>query len=136
MTVDLQEGQTIAIAGLIGQNLREIVTKFPGLGEIPILGALFRSQEFINNESELVIIVTPHLAKPMRPEDIMLPTDHFVEPNDWEFYLLGRMEGSPKDTSHSSASASADTEEIHDIPEVEESAEDLGTLARTGHQIQ
>jgi pilus assembly protein CpaC len=86
----------MGIAGLISENLREVVTKFPGLGEIPVLGALFRSQEFQNNETELVIMVTPRLAKPLAPESIKLPTDGFVEPTDLEFYLLGRTEGRTK----------------------------------------
>jgi pilus assembly protein CpaC len=92
-TVELREGQTMGLAGLINENMREAVEKFPGLGSIPILGALFRSQDFINQETELVITVTPRLAKPMRPEDIRLPTDNFVEPNDAEFFLMGRLEG-------------------------------------------
>jgi pilus assembly protein CpaC len=96
VTLELGEGQTMGIAGLISENLREVVTKFPGLGEIPVLGALFRSQEFQNNETELVIMVTPRLAKPLAPESIKLPTDGFVEPTDLEFYLLGRTEGRTK----------------------------------------
>ncbi|MCZ6709955.1 MAG: type II and III secretion system protein family protein [Gammaproteobacteria bacterium] len=111
VTVELQEGQTIAIAGLISENLREIVTKFPGLGNIPVLGALFRSQEFINNESELVIIVTPHLAKPLRDEDIILPTDNFIEPSDTDFYLFGRLEGRPQAASSGAGIAAVDTDE-------------------------
>ena len=98
-TVELREGQTMGIAGLINENVREGVTKFPGLGEIPILGALFRSQEFLTNETELVILVTPKLAKPLRQQDIRLPTDDFVPPTDWEFYMLGRLEGT-KDASN------------------------------------
>jgi pilus assembly protein CpaC len=93
-TVELSDGQTIGIAGLLNENMREVVNKFPGLGDIPILGHLFRSQEYVKGETELVILVTPHLAKPISPEKIKLPTDSFVEPNDAEFYLLGRMEGS------------------------------------------
>jgi pilus assembly protein CpaC len=96
VNVELKDGQTIGIAGLINQSLREVVTKFPGLGELPVLGALFRSQSFINNESELVIMVTPRLAKPLSPGDIRLPTDKFVEPSDTDFYLLGRTEGRAK----------------------------------------
>jgi pilus assembly protein CpaC len=93
-TVELADGQTIGIAGLLSENMREVVNKFPGLGDIPILGHLFRSQEYVKGETELVILVTPHLAKPISPEKIQLPTDNFVEPNDTDFYLLGRMEGS------------------------------------------
>ena len=95
-TVELKNGQTIGIAGLLNENMREVVTKFPGLGDIPILGHLFRSSEYIKGETELVILVTAHLAKPATPGMIKLPTDSFVEPSDSEFYLLGRMEGSAK----------------------------------------
>ncbi|HMB72415.1 MAG TPA: type II and III secretion system protein family protein, partial [Gammaproteobacteria bacterium] len=96
-TVELGDGQTIGIAGLINENLREVVNKFPGLGSIPILGNLFRSQEFIKGESELLIMVTPHLARPMPGNQIQLPTDNFIEPNDKEFYLMGRLEGKPRE---------------------------------------
>ncbi len=92
-TLELSDGQTMAIAGLINDSLREQVNKFPGLAELPILGQLFRSQEFIKGQTELVIFVTPHFARPMPRELIRMPTDAFVEPNDLEFYLLGRMEG-------------------------------------------
>ncbi len=92
-TIELGDGQTMGLAGLIDDNLREVVTKFPGLGSLPILGALFRSQEFRKGETELVILVTPRLAKPLPPGGIRLPTDSFVEPSDAEFYLLGRTEG-------------------------------------------
>ena len=95
-TVELKDGQTIAIAGLLNENMREVITKFPGLGDIPILGQLFRSQEYVKGETELVILVTPHLAKPISPDNIKLPTDSFIEPSDAEFYLLGRMEGRDK----------------------------------------
>ena len=91
-TVELANGQTIGIAGLINENLREVVTKFPGLGSLPGIGALFRSQEFIKGESELLILVTPHLAKPIAPEDIRLPTEGFSEPSDLAWFLLGRTE--------------------------------------------
>jgi pilus assembly protein CpaC len=92
-TVELKDGQTIAIAGLINESLREAVNKFPGLGDLPILGYLFRSQAFQKGETELLIAVTPRLAKPMAPQDLRLPTDSFVEPSDSDFYIMGRMEG-------------------------------------------
>lgn len=92
-TVEIPSGQTIAIAGLINENLRESVDKLPGLGDLPVFGSLFRSQEFTKGQTELVIFVTPRLATPFDPELVKLPTDDFVEPNDTEFYLLGKMEG-------------------------------------------
>ena len=94
-TVELADGQTIGIAGLINENLREVVTKFPGLGSIPGIGALFRSQEFRKGETELLILVTPHLAKPLIPTDIRLPTDNFVDPSDFGWYLSGNLGGRP-----------------------------------------
>jgi pilus assembly protein CpaC len=97
-TVELMDGQTMGIAGLISEDLREAVNKFPGLGSIPILGNLFRSQQFVKGETELVILVTPRLARPMPKERIRLPTDDFIEPNAKDFYLLGRLEGKPKDS--------------------------------------
>jgi pilus assembly protein CpaC len=92
-SVELREGQTMGLAGLIDSKLREAVEKFPGLGNIPLLGALFRSQDFVNEETELVITVTPRLAKPMAPEDVKLPTDNFIEPSDAQFFMLGKLEG-------------------------------------------
>ncbi|MBR9885632.1 MAG: type II and III secretion system protein family protein, partial [Oceanospirillales bacterium] len=92
-TVELGDGQTIGIAGLINESTREAVSKFPGLGDVPVLGQLFRSQEFEKGESELVILVTPTLAKPFKNEGIKLPGDGFVEPSDVEFYLMGRTRG-------------------------------------------
>jgi pilus assembly protein CpaC len=98
-TVELGDGQTIGIAGLINENLREVLNKFPGLGSIPILGNLFRSQQFIKGETELVILVTPRLARPLPKDQIRLPTDDFIEPNAKDFYLLGRMEGKRRDAA-------------------------------------
>lgn len=92
-TIELGDGQTMGLAGLINDSLRESVTKFPGLGSLPVIGALFRSQQYLKGETELVILVTPRLAKPLPAGGIRLPTDSFVEPSDTEFYLLGQTEG-------------------------------------------
>jgi pilus assembly protein CpaC len=96
-SLELADGQTIAIAGLISDNLRENVEKFPGLGEVPVLGLLFTSEQFRKDQTELVIFVTPKLARPIPKDDIKLPTDNFVEPSDFGFYLLGQMEGKVPD---------------------------------------
>jgi pilus assembly protein CpaC len=103
-TVELREGQSMAIAGLISESTRSAVEKFPGLGDLPILGQLFSSQAFQNDETELVILVTPHLAKPVDRKSIRLPTDHYVKPSDVDFYLLGRLEG--RSTSRTQAAGS------------------------------
>jgi pilus assembly protein CpaC len=102
-TVELGNGQTIGIAGLIKDNMRELVDKLPGLGSVPVLGALFRSQEFLSGQTELVIFVTPHLARPIDSEKIRLPTDAFVPPSDWEFYFLGATESLEQDEEAPSA---------------------------------
>jgi pilus assembly protein CpaC len=88
-TIELADGQSFAIGGLMRDNVRESVKKVPFLGEIPILGALFRSSSFQKNETELLIIVTPHLVKPLDMTAQTLPTDYYVEPNDFEFYFMG-----------------------------------------------
>ena len=99
-TVELGDGQSMGLAGLLDDTLRESVSKFPGLGSIPVLGALFRSSDYQKGQTELVIMVTPHLAKPVAPGSIKLPTDSFVEPNDVDFYLLGRTEGTRSSSGH------------------------------------
>jgi pilus assembly protein CpaC len=94
-TVELASGQSFAIAGLIKDSTRESIKKFPGLGDLPVLGALFRSSEFRKNETELVIIVTPHLVKPLDMARQTLPTDGFKEPTPYEFFIAGQLEGRP-----------------------------------------
>jgi pilus assembly protein CpaC len=91
--IELADGQSLAIAGLLNERVRENITKFPLLGDVPILGALFRSSQFQKSETELIIIVTPHLVKPLDLARQTLPTDQFVEPTDFEFFLLGKLEG-------------------------------------------
>ena len=97
--VDLADGQSFAIAGLLSERVRDTYSRYPKLGDIPVLGALFRSRNFQKQESELVIIVTPHLVKPLDMEKQTLPTDYYIEPNDWDIYLWGRMEGQEKNDS-------------------------------------
>jgi pilus assembly protein CpaC len=91
-TVQLFDGQSFAIGGLIKNNVTTNVKAFPVLGEIPVLGALFRSSDFQTDRSELVFIITPHLVKPL-PPDYKLPTDNYVEPSRSEFFLGGKLQG-------------------------------------------
>ncbi len=96
--IELGDGQSFAIAGLLREQVREVVSKFPILGEIPILGALFRSSSFERGETELIIIVTPRLVKPLDVAKQPLPIDAYVEPTDVEFFLFGKLQGqSPKE---------------------------------------
>jgi pilus assembly protein CpaC len=90
--IELADGQSFAIAGLLRDDVRSIVSKFPLLGDIPILGALFRSTSFQKNETELIVIVTAHLVKPLDMDKQTLPTDQYVEPDDIDFYLFGNQE--------------------------------------------
>lgn len=90
--VELADGQSFAIAGLMRDTSRDVMEKFPLLGDIPILGALFRSRSFQRNETELIIIATPRLVKPLDADNQPMPTDFYHQPSDSEFYVLGMME--------------------------------------------
>lgn len=92
-TVQLYDGQTLALAGLLEDNLRETVSKVPGLGDVPILGALFRSSEYRQEKTDLLITVTPSLVKPVKQSDLRYPGENFQEPNSFQFYLEGRLDG-------------------------------------------
>lgn len=106
-SIELADGQSFALAGLLKDDIRENVQKFPFLGDIPVLGNLFRSSSFQKNETELIIIVTPHLVKPLDMTKQTLPTDQYIEPNDVEFYLLGDVERVPKRPASSGARVTA-----------------------------
>ena len=90
-TVQLNDGQSFVIAGLIKNNSSEAIKRFPGLGEIPVLGALFRSSEFQKDQTELLFVITPRLVKPLA-EVPTLPTSNHVEPSRTERYLNGSLE--------------------------------------------
>ena len=90
-TVELGSGQSFAIAGLIQNNMTHTLNKVPGLADIPILGALFRSDKFRRDESELVIIVTPYIVKPVSNHRLALPTDGLTPPTDIDRVILGRL---------------------------------------------
>ena len=94
--LEVKDGQTFAMGGLLQDVDANIINKFPILGEIPILGTLFRSSQWQKQESELVVLVTTHLAKPMAPGTPRLPTDKWVTPTDYEMYLLGLDQGRGK----------------------------------------
>lgn len=90
-TVELGSGQSMMIAGLLSNQLSSSVDKMPGAGDIPVLGALFKSNGWRRNETELMIIVTPYLVKPVSDSEIKLPTDGIHSANDAERVLLGKV---------------------------------------------
>ncbi len=96
-TVELGSGQSMMIGGLMSNSQDNSIDKAPGLGDLPILGALFRSNAFTRNETELVIIITPYLVKPVDSQSrIALPTDAYTSPSDVERVLLGQLQGREK----------------------------------------
>ncbi len=101
------DGQSFAIGGLIRNSTTTNIKAFPFLGELPVLGALFRSTEFQNDRTELVFVVTPRLVKPLPPE-YRLPTDGYTPPTRGDLILNGRSEGQrSSDAPASQAPASA-----------------------------
>lgn len=94
--IELGDGESFAIAGLLRENIRESIAKFPLLGDVPILGTLFRSSSFQKNETELIIIATPHLVRPINASKQALPTDGYTEPSDTELFLKGLLQGQAK----------------------------------------
>ena len=92
-TVELGSGQAFMIGGLLSNNANNSVDKVPGLGNVPILGALFRSTNFRKQQTELVVIVTPYLVKPVDANAVKLPTDGYQSPTDVERVLLGKTVG-------------------------------------------
>ncbi|HCZ01331.1 MAG: general secretion pathway protein [Rhodobacterales bacterium RIFCSPHIGHO2_02_FULL_62_130] len=95
-TVEMRDGESFAIAGLLQDDFRDLNGQVPWLGDIPILGALFRSSEYQRAQSELVIIVTPHLVTPTRGEALALPTDRIRIPTERELFLFGQVAGKQK----------------------------------------
>lgn len=93
-TVEMGSGQSFMIGGLLQNTHNNSFDRAPGLGNVPVLGALFRSNAFRRAETELVIIVTPYLVKPVNANEIVLPTDGYKAANDAERLLLGRASGS------------------------------------------
>jgi pilus assembly protein CpaC len=90
-TVQLNDGQSFAVAGLIRNNVTQTLSRFPGLGDVPVLGALFRSTEFQKDQTELIFIVTPRLVKPAT--GLAAPTDTHATPSQADAILLGKAEG-------------------------------------------
>jgi pilus assembly protein CpaC len=96
-TVELRDGQSFSVAGLLQNDTQLNQNQLPWLGDVPILGALFKSSSFKKHETELVVIVTPRLVQPSGPgETLATPLDGTRPANDAEFFALGQMEVTPK----------------------------------------
>ncbi len=91
-TIELRDGQSFAVAGLLSSDFNDTMRGIPGVMDIPVLGSLFRSSSYQRNETELVIIVTPKLVQPATAGTLTAPTDSFVPPSDAQFFLMGRSE--------------------------------------------
>jgi pilus assembly protein CpaC len=96
-TVELRDGQSFSVAGLLQSNTNMKQDQLPWLGDVPILGSLFKSSSFQKHDTELVVIVTPRLVQPSTPgQQVATPFDQTMPANDVEFFALGQMEVTPK----------------------------------------
>jgi len=106
-TVELRDGQSFAIAGILQDDFQDSATQVPFLGDLPILGALFRSASYQRRQTELVIIVTANLVRPTSGEALILPTDRIRPPTENELFLYGRVSGGTTSTRASSRGGDA-----------------------------
>ena len=132
-TVEVADGQSFAIAGLIQSDMNNALDQVPGLGDIPILGALFRSTKFKRNETELVIVVTPQLVATVPGKKLSYPTDNFVPPNSFDQYLMGRL-GKFKTKKESTEKQSTATEAAATTPASTNPTSAGGVEGSFGHQ--
>jgi len=95
-TVEMRDGESFAIAGLLQDNFLDNNEQLPWLGDVPVLGALFRSADYSRSQSELVVIVTAHLVTPTRGEALALPTDRVKPPSEQDLFLFGHVSGNAK----------------------------------------
>ena len=104
-TVEVPSGGSFAIAGLLQHTSKQTIDQFPGLGDMPVLGALFRSRDFQNDETELVVIATAYLVKPTNEKNFASPTDGFVPATDLQTVMLGKLNSTYKNDPHGLKSA-------------------------------
>jgi pilus assembly protein CpaC len=94
-TVEMRDGQSFAIAGLLQDDFQNLSNQVPWIGDVPVLGALFRSADYQRAQTELVIIVTPHLVTPVSGAALAMPTDRVQIPTESELFLFGKVASSP-----------------------------------------
>jgi pilus assembly protein CpaC len=90
-TLEIPSGGSIAMAGLIQEQTKQAINGMPGIDQLPILGQLFRSQDFVNHETELMVIVTPYIVRAVAQKDLSRPDDGFAPASDAQSSLLGQI---------------------------------------------
>ena len=90
-TVELPSGGSMVMAGLLSETTKQNIDGVPGIKDVPVLGSLFRSRDFQDNETELVVIVTPYLVDATSRDKIVLPTDGYAPASDLDTFLMGRL---------------------------------------------
>jgi pilus assembly protein CpaC len=132
-TVELGNGETIAIAGLLSEEVRGFASRVPGIGDLPVLGALFRSVQFQRRLSELVILVTPEIVAPMDAHQVAhLPGENLKDPNDMQLYLLGLLDGTDESDAEETSGALDDTA-VASFPHVPTAPEQLSVHGPWGY---
>ncbi len=103
--VEIHDGQSLAIAGLLQDNFKDLAGQVPWLGDVPILGTLFRSADYSRQQTELVVIVTPHLVSSVDGDTLALPTDRVKLPSENDLFFRGKVEGGKKNVKRGSVAA-------------------------------
>jgi pilus assembly protein CpaC len=115
--VELRDGQSFVIGGLLQNDSTTAQQQLPWLGDVPVLGTLFRSADYQKKETDLAIIVTPHLVRPVAPgTPIKTPLDNTLPANDIDFFLMGKAEITPADARMAVGQAQAYVGHILDLP--------------------
>jgi pilus assembly protein CpaC len=116
-TIELRDGQSFALGGLLQNKSTTAQEQLPWIGDVPVLGALFSSKSYQKNETDLAIIVTPHIVRPMRPGDpVRTPLDNTLPANDIDFFLMGKAEITPTDARMAVGQTRPNTGHIIDLP--------------------
>jgi pilus assembly protein CpaC len=116
-TVELRDGQSFVIGGLLQNDSTTAQQQLPWLGDVPVLGALFRSADYQKKETDLAIIVTPHLVRPIAPgTPVKTPLDNTLPGNDIDFFLMGKAEITPADARMAVGQTQAYVGHILDLP--------------------
>jgi pilus assembly protein CpaC len=106
-TLEMKSGQTFAMAGLLSERTTAVSSRVPGLGDLPILGSLFRSVEYKKGETELLVLVTASLVEPVSQVTLPpLPGETHTDPSDWELYFMGSLGGKPRHVANGTATPS------------------------------